>query len=197
MLKAERASWDPQSRALSPIQLCPWLLEGTPPPLFSPSKEILFPLVQGSFSLYRPTAWLLEDVKNAWNAPLVGQPSPPPAEHSPDAGSIEKLPGSEGRMKGRISTKCRPATGSKQTPSPMPYPPLLCTGPQTAPVVASCSCPLHTHLPSHQPAVPAGMGHLPFPPLPCLCEAGKVAESGKEVRRPGNCGVRMGEEANC
>lgn len=91
------------------------------------------------------------------------------------------------RMKGRIRTKCRPATGwlrLQADSSPRPYPPLLCTGPQTAPVLASSSCPLRAHLPSRQPAVPAGVEHLPSPPS-LLCKAGKVAESGKEVRRPG------------
>lgn len=95
--------------------------------------------------------------------PLVGLPSQPPAEHSPNSSSIEKLPGSEGQDEREEEDKVQarswlaPASSGLPPPSlPRSLPAGAVTGPGTSPVPASSAA----HLSSCRPSAPARVEHL-------------------------------------
>ena len=95
------------------------------------------------------------------------------------------------RMKGRISTKCRPATGwlrlqADSLPHALPASAVHRPPNSPSPGQLQLPAPCTPALPPACSACWCGPPALSSPS--CLCEAGKVAESGKEVRRPGNVG---------
>lgn len=180
----------------APAVSVPCSLRTPAPPLFSPTKET--PFLQRWAAATPPAPGRLppSGSKECLECPpIVGRPSQPPAEHSPNASSIEKLPGSEGQDEREDKDKGRPAAGWLQLyagslPLALPAAGWRSLAPGTSPVRVNPTA----HLSSCQPAVPAREPHLGLRCLPAAAGQARLRGVGKKGGSQATNGVKMQEQ---
>lgn len=141
-------------------------------------------------------ARLLQEVKNAWNAPPSWAGPLSPLRSIPQTPApLRNSQAPRARMKGRIRTKGRPAAGclrlqAGSLPLALPAAGWRSLAPGTSPVRVN---PM-AHLSSCQPAVPAGEPHLGLRCLPAAGGQAWLRGVGKKGESQATNGVKMREQ---